>query len=703
MIHRKERRFRCQHELPLLRTAGRRRLRFHPTATVTAAVWLVVTVGIMSASADPITPTGLGGLVSVPDLTGGGSKSLFEATGIQAWRVDNQAGLSEFIKDSMAGLVRIVFYLTALLAYAAIGLMYWLLSLTTLDAITDPIADAVGAVSQTLLVWLMPSAVVIGLTLAYLRHKGHDALNAVSWVLLSAVFGISLAVSPQLWVDGVNNARTVGADAVAALTTSAVSPDQNQPFAWPVTDYGAPPAADSGNPNIDRNNAPTNEELKNALLRKNADALWRSLVATPWCAIEFGSLEACQRYGADMVKLGSDVEARDKYIDDVIAKQEGASDAPTVLWVKGDQWAERLVLAIGALVLTVVFCGALLMLGFTALGALISTMLHLVVGAFFTLTWCIEGSPRRLGMAWLQSLIGTILQGIIALASFAALLVMVSAIFARATSWGWLAALGLAIAATVVARRFPAVVGSWFGTVGGGHVGAAVLGAMVVRSVSRAVGRGGKLTAQGALAGGTAVGNALTHPRQTYNRLDQAYTRGYIRTQQALGGLAGRASRVGHSVGGVTSRASAAGHRAMSNLANRSPHAETAPPAPRKDGAAPSRRLNRQSSIDPALRRPGSGPVPTRSPGRSSNPRAPRRLQQIPAPARRPTSTGRPTEAAGTTSPPAARQTTPASRSSAPVASSAPSTRTAARTPTRPAPSMRASQGGRSAPSTRKR
>lgn len=693
---RRVRPFRCQHQLAGLQP--RPPLRLHPTATVTTAVWLVATLGVVTAGADPITPTGLGGLVPVPDLSGGGTKSLFETTGIQAWRIDNMAGATEFIKDSMAGLVRIVFYLTALLAYAAIGLMYWLLSLTSIDAVTEPISDAIGTVSQTLLTWLMPSAVVIGLTLAWLRHKAHDAVSAVSWVLLSAVFGISLAVSPQLWVDGVNNARTVGADAVAALTTSVVSPDQDQPFAWPATDYGAPPAADSGNPNIDRNNAPTAEQLKNTLLRKNADALWRSLVATPWCAIEFGSIEACQRYGADMVKLGADVEARDNYIDDVMSKQEGGQDAPTVLWVKGDQWAERLVLAIVALVLTVVFCGTLLVLGFTALGALISAMLHLLVGAFFTLTWCIEGAPRRLGMAWLQSLIGTILQGIIALATFTGLLVMVSAIFARSTAWGWLAALGMAIAAAVVAKRFPSLVGSWFGTVGGGHVGAAVLGAMVVRSVSRAVGRGSGPAARAAVAGGAAAGGAVLHPRQTYNRLDQAYTRSYVRAQQAYGSAAGRAGRVASGVGGVASRASAAGHRAMSSLAGHSPHAEpaAAAAASRAGGPIPSRRLPRHPSLDPALRRPGSGPTPIRAAGRTSNPLAPRRLQQVPAPARRPidrgqTSSGPARAASRTTAASRPGQPQPAPRISAP-ASGPVAPRPASKTPTRSAPSSAKAQ-----------
>ncbi len=468
----------------LARTAvvRRPRVRLHPVATITLALWLLATVGALIAHADepgPTTPTGLGDLMPLPDLSGGGSKSLFEESGFLAWSIDSAPGLTDFINAAFAGVVSHVWYLALALAYGAIALVYWLLNLTSMTMITDPLTKAIGAGSQALLAWLLPSAVVIGLLIAWIRHRGHDMVNAISWVLISAVLGISLAVSPNVWVEGVNNLRSVGSDAILVSTSAAVNPDQKSPFEWPATTYGDPGA---GNPQ-------TPAGAKNVMLRRTADATWRGLVATPWCAIEFGSLEACKRYGAGIIKAGVDVQKRHDYIEKTIVPQEGGDDAPTVQWVKGERWPERLALAFVALVMIIIFCGTLLVLGFSALAAGISAMFHLLVGVFFALTWCIPGRPREIGMRWLESLIGTIIQGLVALATFAALLVLISVIFAQSPTWGWLPTAGVAIMAGLTALKFRRQVESFFGVVGGGRAGAAVLGAAAMRLVSRGVRR----------------------------------------------------------------------------------------------------------------------------------------------------------------------------------------------------------------------
>src|SRR5699024_12559772 len=42
--------------------------------------------------------------------------------------------------------------------------------------------------------------------------------------------------------------------------------------------------------------------------RKNIDAMWRTLVVTPLCLTELGSIEACEQYGAELVtSLGQDL------------------------------------------------------------------------------------------------------------------------------------------------------------------------------------------------------------------------------------------------------------------------------------------------------------------------------------------------------------------------------------------------------------
>lgn len=469
-------------ELAQTAVVRRPRVRLHPMATLMLSLWLLSTVGVLVAQADdpaPTTPTGLGDLVPLPDLTGGGSKSLFEESGPLAWSIDSNPGITNFIALAFAGLVSQVWYLALALAYGAIALVYWLLSLTSMDVVTEPLSAAIGAGSQALLAWLMPSAVVIGLLIAWIRHRGHDMANAISWVLISAVLGISLAVSPNMWVTGVNNIRSVGADAILVSTSAAVSPDQKQPFEWPATNYGE----------FGGDNAQTPAATKNVMLRRTADATWRGLIATPWCAIEFGSLEACKRYGAGIIKAGADRQKRQEYIEKTIVPQEGGKDAPTVLWINGENWPERLALATVTLVMIVIFCGTLLILGFSALAAMISAMFHLLVGGFFALTWCIPGRPREIGMRWLESLIGTIIQGLIALATFSALLVLISAIFAQSATWGWLPTSIVAIAAGLTALKFRRQVESFFGVVSGGRAGAAILGATAMKLVSRGMRR----------------------------------------------------------------------------------------------------------------------------------------------------------------------------------------------------------------------
>ncbi len=94
---------------------------------------------------------------------------------------------------------------------------------------------------------------------------------------------------------------------------------------------------------------------KDTLLRKSADASWRGFVVTPWCIAEFGSIAACERYGKGLLDVGTDAEARSKYIDDVVAPAEGGGDAPTVKWAKGENPFGRVgVVMIAAIAATLV-------------------------------------------------------------------------------------------------------------------------------------------------------------------------------------------------------------------------------------------------------------------------------------------------------------------------------------------------------------
>ena len=64
------------------------------------------------------------------------------------------------------------------------------------------------------------------------------------------------------------------------------------------------------------------------MLRKSADATWRGFAVTPWCIAEFGSIDACERYGKGMLDVGSQTRMPGTdYINKVIVPAEGGDDA----------------------------------------------------------------------------------------------------------------------------------------------------------------------------------------------------------------------------------------------------------------------------------------------------------------------------------------------------------------------------------------
>lgn len=501
---------------PQPRPARPRKMR--PLLTFSLIVWMVTAAGLTVAHADQTTPIGFGSLIPMPsDFPGG--LSLFEWTsqngGPGVFTVDDDLGRIDVGYSLMNGISVMIWQFAVLAVYTVIALAYWLLSFTGATVATDALASVIGASASEMMSWLAPSAVVIGLLISWVRHRSSDAITAITWTLLAAVFGMSLALFPRVWVDGTNNIRSIGSEVVMSSMASAVSPNDKSPFPWTSTTYGG---GGGGEPQCDPRTGKctitedrrTPEQKQNTMLRKTSDAVWRGLVATPWCIVEFGSLEACELYGQEMIKKGPDREARKKYINDVIKKQEGGDDAPTVRWVKGYMWAERLGATVVSLVVVIIFSIALLVLGMASLRAVVDAIFHLIVGVPFALMWCIEGRPRRWGMNWLQSLVGTIIQGIVALLTFSATLVFLTVCWAMSATWGWFGAIGFSLVGAVAAFRFRQVVASFFDITLGGHAGAMVAGAMAVRMLTRAMGsRGGG----GARSAGHGAARQLPSPR----------------------------------------------------------------------------------------------------------------------------------------------------------------------------------------------
>lgn len=469
--------------------------------TVFAVVFLagvITAMGFDAASAatgdvgDPTTPTGVGDFIPLGSLGAGSSKTLFESTSYLDWQIDTELTFPlDFIQVVMNSIVNILQLLLVGLVYCAVALSWWLFSLVAVDGISESITSMMGNASGVIMQTLFPTAVAAGAGVAYVQRKAQGPgaqFGQVTWLALSIIFALSLSQSSGLWVSGVDKIRTSGAELVMTATTASVSSNETEPIPWPAASY----------------NGTTTQNT----LRKSADSIWRTLVVTPWCITNFGSLEACKQYGATFVAKGTDLGARNDLIKDTVYVTEGdgnagagaGKDSATGQWTKGENWAGRMGVVVIALIVALIFSILLIVLAFASLAALIMTWFLLYVGVFFSLLWVIPGKPRQWGVLWFEALIGALLGGIAAMLVFGTLLVVLTALFANLGTMGWAPTAGLGLVAALVAFTLRGRIMSILGSSGAG--GSAFLGMMLVRSGGKAAGKiGGAVGGWGSRVG----------------------------------------------------------------------------------------------------------------------------------------------------------------------------------------------------------
>ncbi|WP_344216547.1 hypothetical protein [Kribbella sancticallisti] len=368
----------------------------------------------------------------------------------------------------------VMMYIVAIVR-GAISVGWWLFSFTDIRPLTDTASGAIGGINTQLVGWLLPSALAFGAIAAYTqRRTSGSAMGQLIWVFAAGLLATSFAMAPTTWLNGVDGARQIGAQAVMEPSQAALGSTVQSPIPWPEPSFSG--------------------TTRDTLLRKSADATWRGFVVTPWCIAEFGSIEACKRYGKGILDKGTDGDARRSYIDNEVAKAEGGDDAATVKWAKGDNPFGRVgVLTLGAIAASM-FAFLSIGLAFTALMAFVGCLLLLVVGVFFACLWIIPGRPRQWGINWFEALLGLVLQSILAMLVFSATLTLITAVFSLTSSLGWLPVSGLAIAILIAAFRLRRLLESMTSMMrpGAGSLvmgGAARRGAMsAVRRIMGAVG-----------------------------------------------------------------------------------------------------------------------------------------------------------------------------------------------------------------------
>ncbi|TDX03048.1 hypothetical protein [Kribbella sp. VKM Ac-2566] len=406
------------------------------TALTVLAISLILTSQLALAAdpKQPTTPTGFADLLPTPDLTHGDTKTLFEQYSPLVYSLDFQGSLRDPLRPIFNSFASLLMMFVIAATRAAISIGWWLFSFTDIKSLTNATAGAIGGISGQLTGWLLPSALAFGAIAAYVhRRSTGTAFGQLVWVFAAGLLAISLAFGATTWLKGVDGARQVGAQSVMGASDQVLGKPMKSPIELPEPAF----------PGSSRDN----------LLRKSGDAAWRGFAATPWCVAEFGSIEACKRYGKGMLDIGADPDKRLDYINDQVAKAEGSGDAPTVKWAKGENAFGRVgVLAVAA-VAAGMFAFLTIGLATTALLAFVGCLLLLVVGVIFACLFIVPGRSRQWGMNWLESLLGLVLQSIAAMLVFGIALSLLTAVFTLSETLGWLPVTCLALVVLVAAFR----------------------------------------------------------------------------------------------------------------------------------------------------------------------------------------------------------------------------------------------------------
>ena len=425
-----------------------------------------------------------GELIPLGDKSAGGQKTLFETYNFGTWQLDSElTAPGDLLQLAFYGLAQLLMYLLLLIVYMTIGLTWWLFSAMSVPGLSDAADGLITSAAGSLLTWLFPTAVAVGACVAYVQGKAAKGsyVNQVAWMVAAGVLAVGLSTDAGVFTNGIQQVRESGSSIILSSTGKAISANETQPFEWPAVDYDVNTAEDS-------------------MLRKSADSTWRTLVATPWCIANFGSIEACQKYGPQMLKEGTDLEARK--------------------WVKGEQWGQRLGIVVLALVVALVFCSLMLVIGFSALAAIMLTYLLLVAGVFFACLWIIPGKPREWGVGWGEALLGSVMVTFVSLLTFGATLALLTGIYTASASSGWFTSLGLSLVLLITAFGFRKQLADIVNARGTGAGRAALIGAAVTKTVGRAVPNAGR--------------SAVTAGQNTARRANSA-RKGVVRGAQAAG------------------------------------------------------------------------------------------------------------------------------------------------------------------------
>ncbi|MFI0742476.1 hypothetical protein ACH4PU_31025 [Streptomyces sp. NPDC021100] len=407
---------------------------------------LLATLGVLAPAAtadgdpDDYKPTGMLDLMPSP-IKPKGQGTLYETYEPEVYKLDKQLstsitggdlidGMGEWCAEALMGALRYI-------GRATVVIVQWTFNVTTLPQIEGPISKAIGGAAGPMTTMFLPSALAVGAFLAWAKRGQTSPMSQLAWVVASAAIATTFLTAPSTWVKGVDTTREIGSD-VAMTTISgglSGSNDSAMPFKTPEPKWSG--------------------DAKNDTLRRASDAVWRTYVATPWCIADLGSIKACQRWGPEVVKRGTDMDDREDYLSHHMKnKKQVGPEAED--WRQGHDPSGRVAVLLGAIISAVIFAALCITLAFTTLASLIGAMMLLICGVVFACLWCIPGKPRQWGVSWFETLLGLVLVSFTTTMILGSVMIVSTSMLSMLDpdmGFGWLMVSALNIAAAAMGFR----------------------------------------------------------------------------------------------------------------------------------------------------------------------------------------------------------------------------------------------------------
>ncbi|WP_274036628.1 hypothetical protein [Streptomyces sp. MMBL 11-1] len=441
--------------------------RLRSLLTPTAAVLATCAVFAPAAAAedsDKYKPGGIGDMMPSPTKPPG-QGTLYESYDPDVYQLDKQLSDDltggDLIDGWLHGVGNILMIVLTMIGRAAVVVTSWCFNVVSLPEVEGAISRAIGAAAGPMMTVFMPTAVAVGMFIAWAKRSDQSMLGQLAWVFASAAIATTFLTAPQTWVKGVDNGRQLGASvAMTTIGSGLDGGDAAMPFKTPEPAWSG--------------------DEKDDTVRRASDAVWRTYVAVPWCIADLGSINACQKWGHEVVKRGTDMEEREDYLRDNMTAEPDSAGREAVNWRQGHTPGGRIGVLIAGNVSAVIFCALVITLAFATLASLIGALMLLVCGVAFATLWCIPGKPRQWGVQWFEMLIGLVVVSFTSTMLLGTVMVVSVAMMSLLPTYGWLMVSALNITTAVMAFR---VKGRLDGIVSAG--GAQMAGRGVLGAVSR--------------------------------------------------------------------------------------------------------------------------------------------------------------------------------------------------------------------------